>query len=220
VEKDTLMNTRPTLHFLCGKLASGKTTLARRIAKENSAVLIIEDIWLNRLFPGQISDHMDYIEHSARFRAALQPHLLSLLHLGVSVVLDFAGNRPQERAWVRSVFEPENFAHQLHYIHATDRICKIHLKQRNLERPEGAKLITDQEFDEIKAYFVPPSPGEGFRLTEYLADRLRRRRLGLVRARHTYPSARWPKLASGGTPSKFGNSEGCVTLEEPAADAP
>ncbi len=45
---------KPTLHFLCGKLASGKTTLAQQIAKENHAVLISEDIWLSKLFPGEI----------------------------------------------------------------------------------------------------------------------------------------------------------------------
>lgn len=40
-----------TLHFVSGKLASGKTTLARRIAREQHAVLISEDLWLSRLYP-------------------------------------------------------------------------------------------------------------------------------------------------------------------------
>jgi len=44
----------PTLHVLCGKLASGKTTLARQIAAESDAVLFCDDIWLSRLFPDEI----------------------------------------------------------------------------------------------------------------------------------------------------------------------
>jgi predicted kinase len=45
---------QPTLHVMCGKLASGKTTLARRIAEESDAVFVCEDVWLSRLFPDEI----------------------------------------------------------------------------------------------------------------------------------------------------------------------
>ena len=38
-----------TLHFMCGKMAAGKTTLSKRLEKEYNAVLICEDIWLQRL---------------------------------------------------------------------------------------------------------------------------------------------------------------------------
>jgi predicted kinase len=46
----------PTLHCICGKLASGKTTLAKRIAHECSTVLFSEDVWLSKLFPGESVD--------------------------------------------------------------------------------------------------------------------------------------------------------------------
>lgn len=36
----------PTLHMLCGKIASGKSTLARRLADADSTVLLVEDEWL------------------------------------------------------------------------------------------------------------------------------------------------------------------------------
>jgi predicted kinase len=38
---------RGTLHFISGKLAVGKTTLARKLAVEHRAVLVGEDIWLS-----------------------------------------------------------------------------------------------------------------------------------------------------------------------------
>jgi predicted kinase len=37
------------LHFICGKAASGKTTLARELAARYAAVLFGEDEWLTRL---------------------------------------------------------------------------------------------------------------------------------------------------------------------------
>ena len=38
-----------TLHFICGKAASGKTTLARDLAARHAAVLFGEDEWLTLL---------------------------------------------------------------------------------------------------------------------------------------------------------------------------
>jgi dephospho-CoA kinase len=43
-----------TLHLLCGKIASGKSTLAPNIARDNNAVLISEDYLLSCLYVGEI----------------------------------------------------------------------------------------------------------------------------------------------------------------------
>ncbi|HUR34431.1 MAG TPA: ATP-binding protein [Vicinamibacterales bacterium] len=151
----------PTLHVLCGKLASGKTTLARRIEQESGAVLVSEDFWLARLFPGEIATFEDYLARSRRFRSALGPHIAAVLRRGTSVVLDFAGNVPAERAWARGLSEAAAAAFLLHYIDASDDVCKQRLRQRNAELPEGAQHTTEGEFDAITRYFVPPSATEG-----------------------------------------------------------
>ncbi len=39
-----------TLHFVSGRLAAGKTTLARRLAAEHRGVLFCEDVWLAKLW--------------------------------------------------------------------------------------------------------------------------------------------------------------------------
>ena len=160
----------PALHFLCGKLASGKTTLARQIAAESDAVLFCEDIWLSRLFPGEIATFADYRSRSARFRGAIAPHVRNLLRRGVSVVFDFAGNVPQERAWVRSLCDADHVRLVLHYVQASDELCKRQLRQRNEELPDGSQRTTDEEFDAITKYFVPPEPSEGFDVKRYDAD--------------------------------------------------
>jgi predicted kinase len=164
---------QPTLHVLCGKLASGKTTLARQIAEEFDAVLVCEDVWLSRLFPDEIVDFADYLNRSARFRRAIAPHVQSLLERGVSVVFDFGGNVPQERAWVRSLCDEDTARLVLHYVKASDALCKRQLRRRNDERPDGSQPTTDEEFDAITKYFVPPEPAEGFEVKVYDADRLR-----------------------------------------------
>ncbi len=40
-----------TLHFLCGKIASGKSTLAQQLVRGQQAVLLSEDTWLAALYP-------------------------------------------------------------------------------------------------------------------------------------------------------------------------
>lgn len=163
----------PTLHFICGKLASGKTTLARRIANETGAIIICEDEWLTRLFTGQIKTFRDYLDCSRRLRGLLGGHVQALLRSGVSVAFDFAGNTPQERQWVRSLFDGAGAAHRLHYLSASDDVCKAQLRHRNETRPEGLywASTTEAEFDEITRYFVAPDPAEGFEVVGYEVER-------------------------------------------------
>jgi len=160
------------LHVLCGKLASGKTTLARQIAAEADAVLFCEDVWLSRLFPGEIASFGDYLSRSARFRSAIAPHVETLLRRGISVVFDFAGNVPQERAWARSLCETADVRLVLHYVKASDELCKRQLRRRNDELPDGSQRTTDEEFDAITKYFVPPEATEGFDVMLHDADLL------------------------------------------------
>jgi predicted kinase len=162
---------KPVLHFISGKLGSGKTTLAKKIAKEQHAAFISEDIWLEKLFPDAISNFQDYLLYSRRFREVIANHVVELLHLGVSVIFDFGGNVPQERSWVKSIFDRAQVAHVLHYIVASDELCRSQFKKRNRILPEGSKIITDQEFDAINRYFVPPEHNEGFHLQHHYRDK-------------------------------------------------
>ena len=41
-----------TLHLVCGKIAAGKSTLTARLGQEPDTVVIAENHWLARLYPG------------------------------------------------------------------------------------------------------------------------------------------------------------------------
>lgn len=91
------MNQKPTLHFFCGKMASGKSTLAKYLAEENNAIIMAEDVWLSHLYPEEINDLNDYIKYSRRLKSLLFQHIQDILAQGTSVVLDFSGNTPSQR---------------------------------------------------------------------------------------------------------------------------
>jgi predicted kinase len=151
------------LHFICGRLASGKTTLARTICEREQAVFFCEDLWLTKLSNG-IASFEDYLKWSRRCRSVMSPLIVEILKSGTSVVLDFAGNTARERNWVRSLFEEAGSQHILYFLSASEEVCLARLKQRNDTKPEGLYFAstTEAEFAAIAKYFQPPEETEGF----------------------------------------------------------
>jgi predicted kinase len=161
------MSTGAKLIFLCGKMAAGKSTLARDLAERERAVLLVQDQFLDCLYPDEIVDIPGFVKYSSRLRNALEPHVCALLAKGVSVVLDFPGNTKAQRAWFRGMFERAGVEHELHFVDASDALCKSQLKNRSKDLAAGAAWTTDVEFEAITVYFQPPSADEGFNVVRH-----------------------------------------------------
>ena len=133
--------------------------------------MLDEDEWLT-LLDVEINSLADQVRYSKRLKVVLAPLSIRLLHLGVPIVFDIAGNRPKDRAWVRSIFESTNADHVLHYIVASDESCKARLRLRNETKPEGIYFgfVGEDRFDEVTRYFIPPSDREKFHVIYYDAD--------------------------------------------------
>ena len=161
------MSNSGKLIFLCGKMAAGKSTLAKELAHRENAVLLVQDELLDHLFPGEITDIPGFVRCSSRLKNALGPHVVALLSRGVSVVLDFPGNTRAQRAWFRALFEQAHAEHELHFVDASDAVCKRQLKERSRHLPAGAPWTTDAEFEAITAHFQPPAADEGFNVIRH-----------------------------------------------------
>jgi predicted kinase len=159
----------PTLHFMCGKMAAGKSTLSRQLAEQHGAVLICEDIWLQQLYPTEIRGFDEYLAYARRLKAVVAPHVLQLLRAGVSVVLDFPANVPAQRAWFRSLLNEAGVEvkHVMHFVDTPHARCIEQLHQRNREMPPGSMPMSVEQFEAISALFVPPAPEEGFTVKTY-----------------------------------------------------
>jgi len=156
----------PVLHLLCGKIASGKSTLAKQLAALPRTVLVSEDVWLSQLYAGEIGSVADYVRRSGQLRAVMSPHVETLLRCGLSVVLDFPANTPGHRRWMKGIVDSSGVAHHLHFLDIGDDVCKDRLRTRNAEG-NHPYAPTDAEFDQISAFFVAPSPEEGFQVTRH-----------------------------------------------------
>lgn len=160
-----------TLHFLCGKMAAGKSTLARELARTHQAILLEEDHFLAALYPGEIRSIADYVKYSSRVKDALSEHIVSLLRSDVSVVLDFPGNTQNQRRWFRHLIDRAQVAHELHYLDVSDEVCKAQLRERSSSLPEGSPFTSDAEFEAITKYFQPPAAEEGFNVVSTSGSR-------------------------------------------------
>jgi predicted kinase len=148
------------LHLICGKIASGKSTLANQLAQAPATILISEDRWLAGLFPSQIQTLNDYARCANNLRGIMQDHIASILRAGTSVVLDFPTNTLASRAWAKKIVERSGVAHCLHYLELSDEVCKARLRLRN-EANNHEFNTNEDEFEQFSKYFVAPSAEEG-----------------------------------------------------------
>ncbi|KNC05692.1 cell division protein ZipA [Pantoea sp. RIT-PI-b] len=158
---------KPTLHLLCGKIASGKSTLSAKLGALPGAVIISEDDWLAKLYADEMQSVADYIQCSSKLRSAMKPHLVALLNAGVTVVLDFPANTRTQREWMMSIIKESGADNRLHYLNVSDEVCRARLHARNAEGAHDF-AATDQQFDTITSYFSEPTVDEGFNIIEYL----------------------------------------------------
>lgn len=161
------MSTSTKLIFLCGKMAAGKSTLAKELAERENAVLLVQDEFLEKLFPGEITDISGFLKYSSRLHDALTPHICELLARGISVVLDFPANTKSQRAWFRRICERANVEHELHFVDAPDSLCKSQLKHRSKHLPPGSPWTTEAAFEAVTAYFQPPAEEEAFHIIRH-----------------------------------------------------
>jgi predicted kinase len=156
-----MANTDTTLHLFCGKIASGKSTLAAQLAEPINTIMLSEDRLLSVLYPEEIRTLADYARCSDRLRTAIGPLIVELLRNGTSAVLDFQANTQAVRAWLRGLIEATGVRHQLHFLQASDETCKRRLAARNADGGHQYQ-VSEADFELFTGYFVPPEPAEKF----------------------------------------------------------
>jgi predicted kinase len=158
------MNKQGTLIFFCGKMGSGKSTKAIELAYEYDAILLSEDEWLETLYPEEIKVFDDYIKYSSRLKPLLKKHVQNIANSGITVVMDFPGNTPTQRAWFKEIFSEHQIPHKLYYLEASDELCLKQIQQRRQINPSRLDFDTEKVFYQVNNYFQPPTKEEGFNI--------------------------------------------------------
>jgi hypothetical protein len=79
----------------------------------------------------------------------------------------FPGNTTVQRAWFRELIERANVEHELHFVDASDALCKSQLRERSTGLPAGTPWTRDADFEAITAYFQPPTEDENFNVVRH-----------------------------------------------------
>ena len=128
--------------LICGKICSGKSTYARKLAEGRQAVLLSADEIMLAIFGQDAGKNHD------RYMKKLQKYLyqksLEIAASGINVVLDFGFWTKEERKAVREFFQANNISFEFHYLNITHTEWKKRLAKRN----------TEILHKKLKAYFV------------------------------------------------------------------
>jgi hypothetical protein len=150
---------------MVGLPCSGKTTAARVLEAEYSALRLTTDEWHIRLFGDDFGDADDpgHDRHNAR-HALLETLLWEVaarsLILGLDVVLDFGCWAKSERFEFRERARQLGADFHIHFADASDEVLLERLARRNAEPPAGTFHIAEVEFKEWIGLFERPSKDE------------------------------------------------------------
>lgn len=85
---------------------------------------------------------------------------MTLLQKGITLVLDFPANTPEQRQWLKGLAEQAGCSYCCHVLNVSDEECKRRLAARNLSG-ENPFATSAEQFDLITAHFSYPSEEEG-----------------------------------------------------------
>lgn len=151
-----MLSDRPTLTLFCGLPGSGKTTVAKRIEAESSAIRICTDDWQELL---GVSHSVE--EFHDRLQIVLYSHALRLLAAGVDVILeDGLWTKPERQRKLADANQLKVHTH-LHFFDLSLDVLRRRIEARNAALSPGAVPVSIEDLTRWhQAVFERPTPSE------------------------------------------------------------
>jgi predicted kinase len=149
-----------TLHLMVGLPCSGKTTLARRLEVERSALRLTPDEWQLRLF-GQDAEEPEHNARHDRIEALLWDLASRALGLGTNVILDFGFWAREEREDFRARAKQLGARSEVHFLDVPAEELLRRLAIRNSQQSQETSFrIPAEMMKPWIAFFQRPTPDE------------------------------------------------------------
>ena len=148
-----------TLHLMVGLPFSGKTTLARKLECECSALRLTPDEWHVRLF-GQDASESEHVARHNLIEALLWDVASRALELGTNVILDFGFWAREEREDFRSRAKELGASSEVHFLDVSEEELLRRLEVRNSQPSQEYFFISAEMMKPWIAFFQKPTPDE------------------------------------------------------------
>ncbi len=150
-----------TVHLICGKIASGKTTYAKQLQKEYGAVLLSVDDLDKMLFHQALKDRYDTV--LVDMKAYLHALCEQMLCANCDVVLDWGFWQRAERDEVSERYASKGFCYQWYYVNVAEDVWHQRIGKRNGEVQLGqsdAYFLDEGLLSKMQALFESPMENE------------------------------------------------------------
>lgn len=161
--------------LIVGSTGAGKTTYARKVAKEMSAVVYSIDNWMQELYgldmphdpaPQWFYDNQKwYTERIALCENLIKKISLNRAKLSQKSLLDLGFTTKTHRLNFIQYFQSQNIEVQIHFIVAPSETRKKRVESRNQLKGETFVMTVDDTlFEFMENIFEPPTLAEGAEL--------------------------------------------------------
>ncbi len=148
-----------TLHLMVGLPFSGKTTLAKEIEQERSALRLTPDEWQIGLF-GQDAEEPEHDARHGFIEAMLWNIASRALELGTNVILDYGFWAREEREDFRARAKRLGASSEVHFLDVPEEELLKRLAIRNSQPSPESFHISEESMKPWIAFFQKPTPEE------------------------------------------------------------
>jgi predicted kinase len=148
-----------TLHLMVGLPCSGKTTLAKTLEQERSALRLTPDEWQIGLF-GQDAHEPQHDARHSFIEAMLWKVASRALELGTNVILDYGFWAHEEREDYRLRAKRLGASSEIHFLDVPAEELLRRLAVRNSQPSPASFHISEESMKPWIAFFQKPAPDE------------------------------------------------------------
>jgi len=162
-----------TIHFMHGFIGFGKTTVAKKLADDFSAVRLNSDEWMVKLY-GQNPPAEHFKDYLNRIKELHWQLIEQLIKAGVDVIQEDGGWSKEGRAEnvARAKMITDNIV--FHSVQCSLETAKKRTLQRNAN--EGQLYIEENTFNMCLRNFEPILEAEGYKIIYHDGEPLERER--------------------------------------------
>jgi predicted kinase len=148
-----------TLHLIVGLPCSGKTTLAKKLEHELSALRLTPDEWQVGLF-GQDAEEPEHDARHSSIETMLWNIASRALELGTNVILDFGFWAREEREDYRLRAKRLGASSEVHFLDVPEEELLRRLAVRNSQPLQKSFHISEESIKPWIEFFQKPTPEE------------------------------------------------------------